>query len=212
MRPPQSWRTARVTAGIAIVTALAWLVAEALGLQVAAAIRGGFIPVRMGMGGDFSVVPAWLTPLSATLVHSGLMHLAFNLLILVYCGRSVEGVLGPVSLAVLYVVGAYAAASGQYLQDPREIMPMVGASGAIAAVIGAYAMLFGRNRVKVENATLALWLNALWLAAAWIGLQLLVGYATTGGAVTIAIWAHIGGFLVGIALARPLLIFRYRKA
>jgi membrane associated rhomboid family serine protease len=57
-----------------------------------------------------------------------------------------------------------------------------------------------------------LWLIALWLAAAWIGLQLLVGYATTGGAVTIAIWAHIGGFLVGIALARPLLIFRYRKA
>ena len=54
---------------------------------------------------------------------------------------------------------------------PAAMAPMIGASGAISAVLGAYAMLFGRNKVKVANPTLALWLNALWLMAAWVGLN-----------------------------------------
>ena len=91
---------------------------------------------------------------------------------------------------------------------------MVGASGAISAVLGAYAMLFGRNRVKVANPTLALWLNALWLAAAWVGLQLLIVGITVRdrAAPAIAIAAHIGGFLAGLLLAKPLLLLRYRDA
>jgi membrane associated rhomboid family serine protease len=135
-----------------------------------------------------------------------------NLAILVFCGRAVEGVLGPVALVLLYILGAYFAAAGHYAMDPRSLSPMVGASGAISAVLGAYAMLFGRNKVKVRNATLALWLNALWLIAGWIGLQLLIGIITSRTDINIAIGAHIGGFLAGIALARPLLLFRYRRA
>ena len=89
---------------------------------------------------------------------------------------------------------------------------MVGASGAISAVVGAYAMMFGRNRVKVANPTVALWLNALWLAAAWIGLQLMVGITFTTAGSRIAVMAHIGGFLAGLLLAKPLLLLRYRGA
>ena len=59
---------------------------------------------------------------------------------------------------------------------------MVGASGAISAVLGAYAMLFGRNKVKVANPTLALWLNALWLMAAWVVLRSVVGIALAAAA------------------------------
>ena len=89
---------------------------------------------------------------------------------------------------------------------------MVGASGAISAVLGAYAMMFGRNRVKVANPALALWLNALWLAAAWVGLQLVIGFTFETAGSRIAIAAHIGGFLAGLLLAKPLLLLRYRGA
>ena len=118
---------------------------------------------------------------------------------------------------MLYVVGAYAAAGAQYAISPAA--PMIGASGAVSAVIGAYAMLFGRNKVKIGSARLALWLNALWLMAAWVVLQICMGIAMAGGdflfsgeGVQIAVGAHIGGFLAGVLLANPLLLFRYRKA
>jgi membrane associated rhomboid family serine protease len=164
-------------------------------------------------------VPLWLQPLTATLVHSDFIHLLFNVVILIFCGRPVESVLGSPAMAVLYLLGAYAAAGAQYLANPLAIAPMVGASGAISAVLGAYAMLFGRNKVKVSSPTLALWLNALWLMAAWVVLQIFVGIAlqgssfvTGGEGVTIAVAAHIGGFIVGVVLANPLLLFKYRKA
>jgi len=118
-----------------------------------------------------------------------------------------------VNLIILYVAGAYAAAAGQYLMNPLELAPMIGASGAISAVIGAYAMLFGKNRVRVANPKLALWLNALWLLAAWVGLQIVMGIVfRTGPGILVAVGAHIGGFLAGLLLARPLLLWRYRNA
>ena len=135
-----------------------------------------------------------------------------NLLILVVCGRPTENILGMRGLVILYVVGAYAAAAAQYFAGPAETAPMIGASGAISAVLGAYALLFGRNRVKVANPTLALWLHAAWLAAAWVGLQLLVGFTFRTEGVGIAIAAHIGGFLAGLLLAKPLLMLRWRGA
>ncbi|HMG48438.1 MAG TPA: rhomboid family intramembrane serine protease [Allosphingosinicella sp.] len=219
MRPPASWAQARLTLAIAAVTAAAWLVVAVLGRLEWAAIWGGFIPLRATLGEDGSVAPFWLTPLTATLVHAGLIHLVFNLIMLTFCGRHVEWVLGPAAIAILYLVGAYAAAGGQYLADPHSAAPMIGASGAISAVIGAYAVLFGRNKVKVAGRRLALALNALWLLAAWVGLNLIVGIIVRGGlipgtgpAMTIAVAAHIGGFIPGLLLAIPLLKFRYRKA
>ena len=213
MRPPESWRRARATLVIAAATAIAWLAVTALGTEIWSAMGGGFIPARVsGAEVDFAAVPVFLTPLSATFVHAGIIHLAFNLLILLFCGRAVENILGPAALVILYVAGAYAAAAAQYALTPMEATPMVGASGAISAVIGAYAILFGRNRVRVAHPTLALWLNALWLAAAWIGLQLLIGFTFRGFSPQIAFAAHIGGFLPGLLLAKPLLALRYRKA
>jgi membrane associated rhomboid family serine protease len=212
VRPPESWRTARATLAIAAATALAFLLVYAAGLEARAQSWAGFLPYRFSFDGYAPGAPLWLTPLSATLVHADWIHLGFNLLILVFCGRAVEGVLGPISLVILYVVGAYAAAAGHFLMEPHSMGPMVGASGAGSAVLGAYAMLFGRNKVAVRNQALALWLNALWLIAGWIALQLVVGYVSYRASIGIAIGAHIGGFLVGIALARPLLLLRYRKA
>lgn len=214
MRPPDSWKKAPLTAGLALVTIGAWLIAALFQLEQRAIEAFAFLPsteLRVG------AVPLWLQPLTATLVHSGFPHLFFNMLVLVFCGRSVETVLGTPAMAILYLIGAYAAAGAQYLVDPG--IAMIGASGAISAVLGAYAMLFGRNKVKVSSPALALWLNAAWLIAAWVVLQICIGIALSGAAfltggegVAIAVAAHIGGFLVGIALANPLLLFKYRKA
>lgn len=212
MRPPQSWSRARVTLGIALLTVATYALPALSGLYLDAVAWGAFIPADLAVDFAFARAPFWLTPLTATLLHFNLIHLVFNLLILVFCGRPTENVLGPVSLAILYVVGAYAAAAGHYLMGPSSLAPMIGASGADSAVLGAYAILFGRNKVKIRNPRLAVWLNALWLMAAWVGLQAIVGVLTAGFNLQIAIGAHIGGFLAGVLLAYPLLMLRYRKA
>ncbi|HEX8449734.1 MAG TPA: rhomboid family intramembrane serine protease [Allosphingosinicella sp.] len=213
MRPPDDLRAAPVTLAIAALTAAAWLVAWIGGWQEVAAVGGGFIPARVaGLPGDDLPIPVLLTPLSATLVHSGFAHLFLNLIILLFCGRSVERVLGGRGIVILYLVGAYAAAAAQYAAGPGETVPMVGASGAISAVLGAFALLFGRNKVKVASPRLASLIHALWLAAAWIGIQLLVGQTFETSGLRIAIFAHIGGFVAGLLLAKPLLLLKWRGA
>ncbi|HEY0113733.1 MAG TPA: rhomboid family intramembrane serine protease [Allosphingosinicella sp.] len=219
MRPPENWSAARVTLAIAAVTAAAWAAAALFRLQTYAVVVGGFIPGRLaGLPNDDIPSPVFLTPLTATLVHGGLVHLLFNLLILLFCGRAVENIVGGKGLILLYVLGAYAAAAGHWTVQPDSLVPMVGASGAISAVIGAYALLFGRNRTKIADPRLAMIVHALWLAVAWVALQLLIGFAfnTMGEGMEsvagIAIAAHIGGFLVGLLLAKPLLLWRWRGA
>ena len=213
MRTPDSWHTAQATVVIACLTAFVFLIVSTFQLEMWAIPMGAFVPGALSTDLGFARVPFVLTPLTAALLHAGIWHLAFNLLIFVFCGRAVEGAVGPVNLIILYVAGAYTAAVGHYLMGPNEIVPMIGASGAISAVIGAYAMLFGKNRVRVANPTLALWLNALWLMAAWVGMQIVMGIVfRTGSGILLAVGAHIGGFVAGLALARPLLLWRYRKA
>ena len=213
MRPPESWQRARVTLAIALLTVVAWLLPTAVGAGDWAAVWGGFVPARLSSGEVFGAhVPVIVAPLTATLVHSGIIHLVFNLMILLFCGRATENILGPSALLALYVVGAYAAAAAHYFSGPTDVAPMIGSSGAISAILGAYAMLFGRNRVKIADPRLALLANALWLAVAWIALQLLIGITFQTSGARIAIAAHVGGFLSGLLLAKPLLIFRYRRA
>jgi membrane associated rhomboid family serine protease len=213
MRPPDDLRAAPVTLAIAALTAAAWLIAWALGWQESVVLAGGFTPGHVGAPpGPGWPVPVILTPLTATLVHSGFVHLLFNLIMLLFCGRSVERVLGGRGVIILYLVGAYAAAAAEYPFHPDTDVPMVGASGAISALLGAYALLFGRNKVKVANPALATFLNALWLGAAWIVLNILVGFTFERGGLTLAVGAHIGGFIAGLLLARPLLLLKWRGA
>ena len=84
-------------------------------------------------------------------------------------------------------------------------VPMIGASGAISAIVGAYALLFGERRARRIGPVPADVVHIAWLAAAWVGIQLLIGAAGMGD-VTVAIGAHIGGFAAGLVLARPLLL------
>lgn len=205
------------TAAITLATVSVSLLLFLTHFNAQAALTAGFIPgiatgtVHAPPG--LSLLPAYVTPLTATLVHGGIVHLGFNMLMLVYTGQMVERALGWRGLAVLYLVGAYAGAAGQWAQDPSSATPMIGASGAISAIIAAYALLFSEQKVAPIGPIPARIVRILWLAAAWIGIQLLTGIAGMGGAGgAIAIGAHIGGFLAGLILARPLLLWRFRGA
>lgn len=206
-----------MTNGIAAITFVAFLLLYLTGHIDDAAIVGGFIPARFAephLLDDMVAVPVWLTPLSCTLVHAGWLHIAFNLLMLVFCGRQVEQVMGKGGTLILYILGAYGATLAQWAINPGSTNPMVGASGAISAVIATYALLYSQQQVRAIGPLSANFVRLLWLAAGWIGIQLMIGVATAGGLGDlgqIAIAAHVGGFLVGLALTRPLLRWRFRK-
>lgn len=212
-----------VTDTLVVITVLAWLGSLLFGLETVLPYAAGFIPALFGPGaaalkasiavtGIAWYVPPNLTPLTAALIHGGFAHLAFNMLTLFYCGRTVERVLGGWSVLFLYVVGAYAAASAHYFFNINQPFPMIGASGAISALVGAYAMLFSRSRARRIGPIPAHYVHALWLAVAWAALQWLMGYAMQTNGQNIAAAAHVGGFLAGMMFARTLLFWRYRNA
>jgi membrane associated rhomboid family serine protease len=140
------------------------------------------------------------------------VHLGFNLLMFIWCGTQVERVLGRTELVFLYIVGAYASALAQWAAAPLSTVPMVGASGAISAVVGAYALSFGRAKRVTNNLWLNRWINVLWLAVAWVVIQWMTGYIAGQQGMQLAVAAHIGGFVAGLLLQRPLLLWHYRKA
>lgn len=198
--------------GYAVLCTVIFILLSITGLDGDAIVRAGFIPVRFGLEpiatpGFF--VPFILTPLTAAFLHVGVLHLVFNLVVLLFIGRQLEAPLGSRAMAVLLVAGAYAGALAQYLADPQSQVPMIGASGAISALIAVFALIFSRSETRPIGPIPAHWVRALWLAAAWIGLQVLLGFAGGAGFGAIAIWAHVGGFLAGLILARPLLRWRF---
>jgi membrane associated rhomboid family serine protease len=196
-------------AAITGVVSLLIIVANQLGW---ASYALGFIPLRASTEVAIDSLPVWLTPLSATLVHAGFLHLVMNLLLLVWCGKQVEGLIGPGPLVVLYVAGAYAAAAGHYVMDPMSDLPMVGASGAVSALIGAFAISFSRPKRIVQSFRLNRAINVVWLMVAWVVLQWMMGLLMGFQGVLVATAAHVGGFVAGVALQKPLLLWRYRKA
>jgi membrane associated rhomboid family serine protease len=198
---------------ITAITALAWVIAVVLGQSEQAGYVLGFIPLRVGMPQAVQgAVPVFLTPLTATLVHSGLVHLGFNLLILLWCGTQVERVIGAGGLVALYIVGAYAAALAQWGVNPHGNVPVIGASGAISAVMGAFALSYGRAKAFTNNLAWNRWINVVWLMAAWVVLQLMMGWLGNQQGYLLATPAHVGGFAAGLLLQRPLLLWRYRHA
>ena len=200
----------RVTNFIAALTVACWALVAISGLDAQAWVSGGFVPARIAGYVEPNTLPIWITPLTTTILHGGIVHLAFNMMMLVFCGRMVEAIVGPAGFAILYVLGAYAAAAAQYIVDPIDASPMIGASGAISAIFGAYALLYGRPRGFANHPRLGAAVNILWLAAAWIGVQFLMGIAFAEIGMAIATAAHVGGFLAGLALLRPLMMVRHK--
>jgi membrane associated rhomboid family serine protease len=203
---------APLVTGYALACVVVFVLLRVTGYQFDAIMRAGFIPARFAVelvAPPGTMVPAALTPLTSAFLHAGWLHLIFNMIMLLFIGRQLEAPLGAKAMGVLLVAGAYVGAFAQYLADPASSLPMIGASGAISALIAVFALIFSRSQTKAIGPIPAHWVRALWLAAAWIGLQLLLGFSGGGDFGAIAIWAHVGGFLAGLLLARPLLRWRF---
>lgn len=149
--------------------------------------------------------PQWLTIFTSMFMHGGLLHILGNMWFLWIFGDNIENVLGHVKYALFYIACGVAAALAHIYSGPGSYIPTVGASGAIAGVLGAYLLLFPGNRVRtliwiyffVEVVQIpAVFLLAIWFIGQITGL---LGSNTTAGG-GIAYWAHIGGFLAGIVL------------
>lgn len=158
---------------------------------------------------------SWTTVLTHMFMHGGLLHLLGNMWFLHVFGDNVEDNLGHGRFIVFYVLCGLAAASAQIAIEPGSIVPMVGASGAIAGVLAAYVTLYPRARVltlvPIVIVLQFVELPAYWFILIWFGYQLLMGF-TSLGAISeqsggVAFFAHIGGFLAGLVLVH---VFRSR--
>ena len=138
-------------------------------------------------------------------LHAGIMHIAGNMLFLWVFGDNLEDQLGHFGFLLFYLLGGLAAASAQIVTDPTSQVPMVGASGAIAAVMGGYLLLFPRARVDILFIIVVIYkiftIPAWIVLGVWFGLQLLNSLG--GSADGVAYWAHAGGFMAGLVLMVP---------
>jgi membrane associated rhomboid family serine protease len=148
-----------------------------------------------------AVVPPWATLVTSMFMHGGFMHLAGNMLYLWIFGDNVEVAMGKLRFLAFYLACGVAAALTQGLLDPSSQIPMIGASGAVSGVLGAYLLLFPRANVRVLMIPWGLVaVPALLVLGLWFGLQLLNGMSAPKGEGGVAFWAHVGGFVAGMAL------------
>ena len=141
------------------------------------------------------------------------MHLAGNMLFLWIFGDNLEDQMGHVGFALFYLTAGIGADVGQLLADPSSQVPVVGASGAIAGVMGGYLLLFPRARVDIILIFVIFFkifpVPAWVMLGVWFALQLFNGVVNLGGnGVGVAYWAHAGGFLIGLLLCLPLWLKR----
>ena len=183
--------------------------------QEAAVYALGFVPGTLfhgsGLPPELRVVPPAATLVTSMFLHGGFMHLIGNMLYLWIFGDNVEEALGHSRFMLFYLLTGVAAALTQGLVDPESTIPLVGASGAISGVLGAYIVMYPHARV-LSIIPLGFFMQMFWIPAwvllgLWFLLQFvsasLAGEQSGGG---VAFWAHIGGFVAGVAflfLLRP---------
>ena len=199
--------------------------------------KWGFIPSELSEGREYlllfdgtdiaSPVPTWATLFSCMFIHGGFLHLAGNMLFLWVFGSSMEHHLGPLRFLLLYLVTGVAATLSHLAIDPQSQVPLIGASGAVSGVLGAYLMTFPYNRIRALIVMILITvveMPAIWLLGAWFLWQLFQGLTSLGlsNTVSVAFFAHVGGFVAGalvvaagrLLLRRPVLprrqpLYRY---
>jgi membrane associated rhomboid family serine protease len=218
-------RTPVVTFAIITLNVAVWVLVQGMGSEPAlssAVCRLGLIPGellhQLPPGTSFPIGPysscvlgagdVWYTPLTSMFLHGGWLHLIGNMWFLWIFGNNVEDSMGRLRYFIFYILCGLAAAGFQVFLTPQSALPMVGASGAISGVMGAYVLLYPRVRVHMIVILVVfitrIAVPAYLMLGYWFLLQLIGGTATagteTGGT---AFWAHVGGFLAGALLVIP---------
>ena len=177
-------------------------IAYSLGVVPATLLRDARLPP------DLYLVPPVATILTSMFLHGGWLHLIGNMLFLWIFGDNVEDAMGHVRFAIFYLVCGTVAALAQSLPNPESTVPMIGASGAISGVLGAYVLLYPRAQVLVLIPlglfTQLVHLPAMVVLGIWFAMQLISSLLAAPGAGGVAFGAHVGGFVAGMLLV-PLL-------
>jgi membrane associated rhomboid family serine protease len=174
--------------------------------------RLGFVPaVLFHPAQTMAMVPAFpaaLTVLTSRFLHGGFLHLGGNMLYLLIFGNNIEDAMGHARYLLFYLLSGIAAALTMAFVNPYSLIPMVGASGAISGILGAYVLLYPRARVRVIVPLGFIFypfrIGAMWVVGFWFALQLFNALFSDASQPGVAWWAHVGGFVVGLALT-PLL-------
>ena len=216
-----------VTFAIIGLNALAWMFLQGLGSEPALSrsiCQLGLIPADILGSADLTGLPqrmlcpidgqgSWLTVLSSMFLHGSWMHIIGNMWFMWIFGGNVEDSMGHRRFLLFYLLCGFAAAAAQMLANTSSPIPMVGASGAIGGVMGAYIILYPRVHVHMllflgfYVTTFAV--PAVLMLGYWIALQLLGGVISIGKASGgVAFWAHIGGFAAGSVL---ILLFKNER-
>ena len=214
-----------VTVGIIVACTLAYvwqhLLLSAAGAQQMA-YAAGLVPAvltgREVLPPEMQLVPAWASALTSLFLHGGFWHLAGNMLYLWIFGNNIEEATGPLRFLLFYLLCGIAAVVAQVLLNPASEIPMVGASGAISGVLGAYLLLYPRARVLLGVPLVFVIVQigrfpAIWVLATWFLMQLVMGGIAAAqspgdSAGGIAFGSHIGGFISGLVL---ITIFKRRS-
>jgi membrane associated rhomboid family serine protease len=170
-------------------------------------------------GCETFTAPTWLTLFTSMFMHGGLLHLGGNMLFLWIFGNNVEDSMGPVKFVLFYLLGGLAADAGQILFSINSTTPSIGASGAVAGVLGGYLLLFPRARVVTLVFIIffftILELPAIFFLGIWIIQQALFAYfdlvQPAGSEGGVAYFAHIGGFVFGLLCIRLFASERRRR-
>jgi len=164
--------------------------------------RWAVIPAHISAG------RAWITILTAMFLHAGWLHILSNMLFFWVFGPQIEDIMGPLSFIVFYLLGGIAATIAQVYVSPYSLIPNIGASGAIAAVMGAFLINFPRDRIRTLI-FLGIFINitfipAIILVGLWFLLQVFNGFGSLASAQSggVAYMAHVGGFIFGILFNR----------
>lgn len=176
-------------------------------------------PFSIGLFNQFALYPLAVSHgeglwglLTHMFLHAGFMHIIGNMLFLWIFGDNLEEQMGHAGFLVFYLACGLAAAAAQILDAPMSPIPMVGASGAIAGVMGGYLLMFPRARVDIVAIFIVFFkiftLPAWTVLGLWFALQLFGGFTVSGENGGVAYWAHAGGFIAGLVLALPLFLRR----
>ncbi len=173
----------------------------------------GVIPAHLLASVDPGAVPSgafvatFATVFTSMFAHGSLLHLGGNMLFLWIFGNNVEDAMGRGRFIGFYLLCGVAAVFAQILAAPGSEIPMVGASGAIAGVLGAYLLLFPHARVltlvPIFIFIRLIWIPAIFFLGIWFLFQLLGGLGSPSETGGVAFWAHVGGFVAGLLLVKP---------
>lgn len=162
-------------------------------------VDGHRVAIPQGRGPE----PIYLTILTSMFMHASWMHIIGNMVYLLIFGDQIEDEMGHLRFLLFYLLAGVAACFAQIYSEPNSIVPCVGASGAIAGVLGAYLMLHPRNPVRVLVIRSLVVMPAWFVLGLWIVMQVLshANRSITGGHSGVAYTAHIGGFAVGFIVS-----------